>query len=72
MSQSRLGSAWEAVAGTAIGFVVSVLATPVILSAAGMETPSAVQAIGITAAFTALSVVRSYVVRRVFNRGAAA
>ena len=60
-------SAVEAVVSTAIGFAVSLVLTMTVLPAFGyrVTTPDAW---GITAVFTAASVLRSYVVRRVFAR----
>ena len=65
--QTRLGSVVEAVANTAIGYAISVVATLVFLPVFGVQV-SAGQATGISAAFTALSLVRSYVLRRLFER----
>ena len=67
MTQSRTHSALESAAGTAIGFIVSWAATPPILALFGHEA-SAGQAFGITCIYTVLSLVRSYAVRRAFNR----
>lgn len=66
MTQSRRHSMIEACAGTAIGFVVSVLASMVVYPAHGHRFTLA-ENISITLIFTVLSVVRSYVVRRAFN-----
>jgi len=65
MTQSRLHSIAEAVAGTAIGFVVSVAASMVVYPAHGHAFTLA-ENVSITLIFTVLSVVRSYVVRRAF------
>lgn len=65
--QTRLASAAEAAANTAIGFVISWAATLIILPLFGLH-PSAADGFGITVAFTALSLVRGYVLRRLFNR----
>lgn len=65
--QSRLGSATEAVAGTAIGFCVSWAVTPPVLALFGYQA-GAGTAFGITCVYTAISVVRGYLVRRLFNR----
>ena len=67
MSQSRRHSMIEAIAGTAIGFIVSVLASYVVYPAFGHAFTLA-QNISITAIFTVLSIARGYVVRRLFNR----
>lgn len=73
MSQTRLQSLAEVHASTAIGFLVSWAATPPILWAFGYQA-GAGKALGITLVYTVLSLVRSYLVRRLFNgieRGAA-
>lgn len=65
--QSRLGSATEAVAGAAIGFCVSWAVTPPVLALFGYQA-GAGTALGITCVYTAISVVRGYAVRRLFER----
>ncbi len=67
MSQSRRASALEAVANTAIGFCISLLATLIILPAAGVVATSG-QSVAITLGFTAISLARGYALRRLFNR----
>ncbi len=67
MSQSRTHSAIESVASTAVGFCVSWAATPFILAAFGYSA-GAGTAFGITVVYTVLSLIRGYVVRRLFNR----
>lgn len=67
MTQTRLGSMAETVASTAIGFAVSWAATPPILHLFGYKAGAAT-AFGITAVYTALSLLRGYFVRRLFNR----
>lgn len=64
--QSRLGSCLEAVANVAIGLGFSFTANLLILPAFGLPV-SLAQAGGISAAFTAVSLVRAYLVRRFFN-----
>lgn len=66
-AQSAMGSLVESAAGTAFGFVISWAATPPILGLFGYHA-GAGQAAGIVAIYTAISFVRGYVVRRVFNR----
>lgn len=66
MSQSRRHSLIETIAGTAFGFVLSVLASMVIYPLFG-HAFSLSQNIGITIIFTVLSIARGYVVRRLFN-----
>lgn len=67
MSQSKLQSFLEANVSTAVGFAISWAVTPFVLAAFGLPV-SAGKAFGITAAFTAISIVRGYFVRRLFNR----
>lgn len=67
MSQTRLQSALEAVANVAFGLGVSFVANLLLLPAFGLVV-SVRQAAGISAAFTVISLARSYVLRRLFNR----
>lgn len=67
MSQSRIGSAAEAMASTGIGFLVSWAVTPPILALFGYSA-GAGTAFGITCIYTAISLARGYLVRRLFNR----
>ena len=60
-------SAVEAVANVAIGYVVSVAANAVVLPLFGLH-PSAFDSFAIGALFTAISLARSYALRRLFNR----
>ena len=64
--QTRTGSALEAAANVAIGYAISVGANLIVLPSFGyaVSTPDAF-AIGL--AFTAISMIRSYVIRRLFN-----
>lgn len=67
MSQSRTASSVEAATNTVVGFGISCAATLVVLPAFGSQvTPSS--GFGITCVFAALSYVRGYVLRRLFNR----
>lgn len=66
MSQSRRMSAVEAIAGTAIGFAVAVLANVIILPLFGL-TPNFGESTAIALVFTAISLLRGYLVRRLFN-----
>lgn len=66
MSQSRKGSALEAVVGIAIGLVVSMIANRFVFPVYGF-TPSTRQNVEITVIYTAISFVRGYGVRRLFN-----
>lgn len=64
--QSRVMSGAEALANTLIGYVVSLAATAIVLPLFGYAV-SAADAIGISVVFTAVSLARSYVLRRAFN-----
>lgn len=67
MSQSRLSSLEETCMSIAIGFVVSLVLTALVLPAYGHAVTFA-ENVQITAIFTAASIVRGYLVRRAFNR----
>lgn len=67
MSQSKRHSAFEAVANVAIGYGVSVASNAVILPAFGFAVTLADNLL-IGLWFTAISIVRSYALRRLFNR----
>ncbi|TXM68312.1 hypothetical protein [Methylobacterium sp. WL120] len=66
MKQSRWMSLMEAVANNVIAFVISVAANQLVLPLFGL-TVSLAQSIGITVFFTVISIIRSYVVRRIFD-----
>lgn len=71
MSQSRFGSLLESVTNVAIGYAVALVSQVVIFPLYGIHVPMATNiAIGLW--FTAVSIARSYVLRRWFNRRAAA
>jgi len=65
--QSRKRSALEAVANVAIGFLVAVAANLIVLPAFGYLVTVA-DSFGIGIIFTAVSLARSYIVRRLFNK----
>lgn len=65
MTQSRIGSLVETCASIAIGFVVSVIITAVVMPAYGHHV-SLGDNLQITAIFTVASIVRGYCVRRWF------
>jgi heme/copper-type cytochrome/quinol oxidase subunit 4 len=67
MTQSRKHSAIEAITGVAIGFVVSVIITALVMPAYGHQVTLA-DNIQITLIFTVASIVRGYAVRRLFVR----
>lgn len=64
--QSRVMSAIEAIANVFIGYLVSVAANILILPLFGYDV-SVADSFAIGLAFTAVSLVRSYILRRIFN-----
>lgn len=67
MSQTRWGSLAETCISIAIGFVVSLMLTALLLPAYGHAVTWG-QNLQITAIFTVASVIRGYLVRRAFVR----
>lgn len=67
MSQSRTHSAIEAVANVAAGYGVAVLAQVVFFPLFGIHIPLR-DNFAIGGLFTVVSLVRSYLLRRLFNR----
>ncbi len=67
MSQTKLGSWLEAWANIAVGFAINWVANMLVLPLFGFYVTGA-QAFNIGLIFTAISLVRSYVLRRAFNR----
>lgn len=66
MAQTKLGSFTEAWANIAVGFAINFTANLIVLPWFGLAiTPG--KAFGIGLVFTAISLVRSYVLRRWFN-----
>jgi hypothetical protein len=65
--QRKLHSAIEAIVNVMVGYCVATLATWFILPLFGYRV-SVSDAFGISALFTVVSIVRSYALRRVFNR----
>ena len=65
--QSKRNSAFEAIANVTIGYLVSVAANIVVLPLFGYDVTVA-DSFAIGLAFTAISLARSYVLRRIFNR----
>lgn len=65
--QSRKGSATEAVANVAIGYVVAVATQIVVFPWFGIHIDASTD-LKIGAVFTVVSLVRSYALRRLFNR----
>jgi len=68
MSQTRKGSAAEALANTAIGWLVNFSANLLVLPLFGFTSITPAKAFGIGVVFTVISLVRSYILRRVFDR----
>lgn len=66
MSQSRIGSATEAVVNISVGLTVSMVANHFVFPAFGFN-PSLGQNAAITVIYTTISFARSYFLRRVFN-----
>jgi uncharacterized membrane protein len=64
--QSRRASALEAAANVAAGVVIAFVANIVILPALGVPVTFS-QAAQVSAAFTVVSLIRSYALRRIFN-----
>jgi uncharacterized membrane protein len=64
--QSRVMSSVESVTNVCVGYVVALIATWLILPAFGLDANIS-QAVGISAAFTIISLIRSYALRRFFN-----
>ena len=69
MSQSRTGSLCESLVNVAIGYSVALASQLLVFPLYGIHVPLSTN-IGIGLWFTAISIARSYVVRRVFNRRA--
>lgn len=65
--QSKLGSFTEACLNTATGFVISLVVWHFVARAYGIPMPIG-ENLQITAIFTIVSIVRSYLWRRAFNR----
>lgn len=66
--QSKLQSAYETAAQTICGFIVAVLAGQLVIYPLFNIHPGWVGNVAITGAFTVSSVIKQYVVRRVFDR----
>ena len=67
MSQSRMQSAVETVASTAIGFVIAYVASYMVLPLFGHHVTHG-ENFWITVIFTVISLIRGWCVRRLFNR----
>ena len=66
MNQTRLSSAYEAAMNVAIGFAINMLANFAILPLVGFDITLG-QNLFIGVLYTAVSLVRSYAIRRWFN-----
>jgi hypothetical protein len=66
MSQTRLGSFLEALINTLIGLVVSLTSTVILMPLVGIHSTMS-QNVQLTVYFTAISIARSYLLRRYFN-----
>lgn len=64
--RTRIDSFMEAATNTGIGFFLSLVVTVMVFRAYGLPT-SLGQNAAITGIFTAVSVLRSYALRRIFN-----
>lgn len=67
MSQSRTDSLMEAVVNISIGLVISTIANHFVLPAVLGVSMSVGQNVIIATIFTAISLARSYAIRRLFN-----
>ena len=67
MSQSKKGSVIESVANIAIGFGIAMMAQMIIFPLYDVHITHS-QNFTMTCIFTVISFVRSYILRRVFNR----
>lgn len=67
MSQTRIHSLVESFANVLIGYWISVLAQMLIFPLFGMKTSLGIN-LKIGLLFTVVSIVRSYVLRRMFNK----
>lgn len=66
MSQTRLGSFVEALINTLVGLVISLISTIILLPLVGIHSTMS-QNVQLTVYFTAVSIARSYALRRWFN-----
>jgi hypothetical protein len=67
VTQSRTDSFMEAMVNVVIGLVISTIANHIILPLTLGVTPTLGQNVVIGAAFTVISLIRSYAIRRAFN-----
>ena len=67
MVQPKLESLLESILNVLVGFIISVIATLIVLPLFGFAVTGG-QSIIISAVFTVLSIARSYFLRRLFER----
>jgi len=67
MAQSRRGSLIEAVTNTVVGYVLAVATQFAVFPIYGLKV-GVVENLGLGLAFTAVSLIRGYVLRRLFDR----
>ena len=67
MVQPKLESLFESILNVLVGFIISVIATLIVLPLFGFAVTGG-QSIIISAVFTVLSIARSYFLRRLFER----
>tara|TARA_R100001015_G_C4519545_1_gene88932 strand:+ start:96 stop:332 length:237 start_codon:yes stop_codon:yes gene_type:complete len=67
MVQPKLESLFESILNVFVGFIISVIATLIVLPLFGFAVTGG-QSIVISAVFTVLSIARSYFLRRLFER----
>jgi len=65
--QSKKQSLFESLLNISIGFAISLIATFLVFPLFGIES-TPLKNVGITIFFTVISLVRSYLLRRLFNR----
>lgn len=66
MSQSRKQSMTEVLVSTAVGYVVALISQIIIFPFYGLETHF-LQDASMAGIFTVISIIRSYIFRRIFN-----
>jgi len=67
MVQPKLESLFESILNVLVGFIISVIATLIVLPLFGFAVTGG-QSIIISAVFTVLSIARSYFLRRLFEK----
>jgi hypothetical protein len=66
MRQTKWGSLFEAVINTLIGFAITMVALPIVNHICGIEMNAGQMSVS-TAIFTAISILRGYLIRRFFD-----